>query len=169
MYINFDLLKKKEITTTQLLVLQIIKQKEYERLEGLGNIMNKLFKKGLVMVIKGSKKQLSYEKARLTKTGKEFLNQVEVPEVTEEAIKLTDDLRNLWIDEGKEVGSQLKILKLVSWYLSETGHNPADIYETVADVSKDWFLHNLIFKAPNYHVTRKDLSESYLYSLMLKD
>lgn len=169
MYINFDLLNKNDIKSGDLFILQIIKQKEYERLEGLNVRLNKLYKAGFIQVIKGTKDQPTHEKARLSKKGSAFLKAVDIPGITKESKQLAADLLDLFNEDGGPKSNKAKIEKLVAWYLGVTGFDSDLVLSVVADNKAKWRLDNMIHKAPNIYSTNLSLDNSYLYTLMTNE
>ena len=178
MYVNFDLLEKKEIEwkSNDLLVLQCIRQKEYERLEGCRNSLLRLFKKELVVKIASHpKNKPPYLGARLTMKAKAFLRDLQVASVTEESLGLAKSLIELYEQNNLTVGNRKEIVELVSWFLAETQeYTPDMVYDVVADYVNSTerkfirSLYTLIWKGKSVFSTNWSLSDSKLYELMKK-
>lgn len=175
MYINFKILVKSGVNAQQLLILQGIKQKEYDMFEKALPHLEKLKENGFLTTIKGEKTQALYTKFRLSKKGKNFLRDLEIAEITEESLKLSAELISLYEDEGLDIKNKKKIVELTSWFLSETGFNGDDVYQTVSDyinsTEKTYVsnLNNLIWKGESAFSTKWNLSQSKLYGMMTND
>ena len=169
MYINFDLLFKAEMKSGDLLILLMIKQKEYERLEHHRERLLKLYEEGYVTTIKGKANTPKYMNARLSKKAVKFLGELEVPNITDEAIKLVEDLMGLVEDLGKNKPNKKKLTFLVNWFMAETGADAETIFSHVEEYISGWnVLENMFFKAKNAYTTKPNLAESYLYTLLEK-
>lgn len=169
MYINFDLLFKAEMKSGDLLILLMIKQKEYERLEHHRERLLKLYEEGYVTTIKGKTNTPKYMNARLSKKGVKFLGELEVPNITDEAIKLVDDLMGLVEDLGKNKPNKKKLTFLVNWFMAETGADAETIFSHVEECySRFHIMESIFFKPKNAYTTKPNLADSYLYTLLEK-
>lgn len=175
MYINYNFLDKNGFTwsNNRLLVLQCIKQKEYERLERCDrDLLNGLYKEGLITVIKGNASDPSYLKARLSKKGKECLRLVAIAEVTKESETLTKKLIDYYTQENLHIVNKTEVGRRVAWFMAETGLSVQQIYEATqnyintCDKKYVMALDNLFWSPKNKYSSQYKLSESKLYDLM---
>lgn len=167
MYINFDLLFKAEMKSGDLLILLMIKQKEYEHLVEHKDRLNKLFKQGYVTTIKGKVSEPAHTKARLTPKAAKFLNDLEVPNITEEAIKLVEDLMGLAEDLGKPKPNKKRLQRYITWFMSRVDTDVETIYSLIEEHLEKWVvLENMFYKPKNAYSTKPNLEESYLYTLL---
>ena len=147
MFINYDLLFKKEITFEELNTLLQINQKESILLEGKD--FTRFEELGLVMYLKAPKEQS--KSIRLSKSGKGFLDSLTTRGLTEEIGILAKEIAQLYEDESKEVGNFLEMQKRLIWFVEETGFGPKAIKDMVEKYiydSGEWTLRldNLIWK-----------------------
>lgn len=118
MYINFEYLKQKGLTVSDVTILQIIKQLkiEPELEEDLAivltdDFMEKAFERDYITTIKGKKKDSELSKLRLTSKGNKILDNIETPKVTEGDLKMYEHLCNFYLsheDEERVLGNQKK-------------------------------------------------------------
>lgn len=177
MYINLDLLEKHDIIwkDNKYIVLQCIKQKEYERLEDCKDILNELWKGDYLTLIKKTSKNIpNYMRVRLSKKGKMFLKDSEIVGITPEGKKLAALLIELYDNRNLKIANKKKVVELISWFLMDSGFEPRDVYQTVeyyvisTGLKYISNLNNLIWKGENLFATNWNLSDSKLYGLMTK-
>lgn len=175
MYVNFNVLDSKNISWEELMILQIIYQKDYSRLEKYRDGLNSLWKKEMLTLIKEVKKDTpKYMLARLSDKGKRFLKDLSVAEITDESRNLAAKLISLYDNNNLTIANKKKIVELVSWFLAETGFEPNKVYAVVqtyiSETPKEFTsnLNNLIWRGESVFATKWQLSQSKLYGLMTK-
>lgn len=176
MYINFEILSKNNFSwaENELLVLQIIKQKQYDLLESCSkDLLNNLYKNGYIQLIKGNKNVPKYMLVRLSEKAKKFLKDISVAEITSESKELAAKLISLYQNNNLTINNKKKVVEMVSWFLSEVPDFTADkIYETVENYinteNRQFVrsLNNLIWKGESVFATKWQLSQSKLYGLL---
>jgi hypothetical protein len=136
MYINFQLVKSKGFTPKDVMVLQMCRQNSPEDpqeealkdlLENDENVLKSFEEDGLIKFIKGVKKDSLFKKARLEKKGKLLLDQFQAYHVEEDDIKVYDWLKNIYLELGKEIGSEKKGMELCAWFRRESGISKNDL------------------------------------------
>ena len=122
MYINTNIVKHYNLNLQQVALLQILHQAKNEDvsewLESYNGDLDVLHYKGFLSEVKAKSKQESvYKRLRLSKKGREVLDAIETPEVTEQHIKMRDYLIEMYLnneDKERVVGNK----KLVGIYIS---------------------------------------------------
>lgn len=170
MYINYELLFKKDLTFDDLNVLFQINQKETVLLESMD--FSKYENLGLVSYLSAPKaKHLS---VRLSKEGKAFLDMLCTKGYTEEIGGLLTELMELYKYHSQETGNHLAIQTRLIWFIETTGFGPTAIKKVITQYlehSDEYRLRldNLIWKpaslAFSVHPTLKD---SKLFELITK-
>ena len=182
MYINFDLVKKKELTLTDVVNLQLISQNKNESLEeiitesiSLGTL-DSYQDRGLVVLIKAKNKRDSIQnRIRLSSKGHDLLEDLQVPEINEDDLKLYNWLEATYKKEGKELGNRKKTKLYVSLFRANSGidrNKLALLCKTFMNDSSqfEWSkrLEYLFFKPSNSFSVRFDLEQSRLYQYYIK-
>lgn len=173
MVINTTILDKAGIKwkDNELIVLNLIKQKDYDVLEGCAETIEKLAEKNFISYIKDTKPP-DYKRARITKKGRSFLNYVEIPEISQKSWNLAKDLLSLYKNNDLRINNKKQVYEMVAWFLNETGYEPKEVYNTVEEYINSTepkftsSLNNLIWKGQSVYSAKWKLSESKLYSLM---
>lgn len=178
MYINFKYSASKNLKIGDIFILQMCKQQMYEdlsiELEGLcsgsGKLLEKLFDKGYLHIIKGKKDDTIWHKARLSAKGKELLDDIETPEVIDEDIVIFEWLKKVYLKREKLVGNAKKCKSYISFFRVNSGIRGNCLAHLAKaflddDEQQQWSirLDYVFFKAPNAFSTRFDLEESKLY------
>ena len=122
MYININIVKHYNLNLQQVVLLQILHQAKNEDvsewLESYNGDLDVLNEKSFLSEVKAKNKQESvYKRLRLSKKGREVLNAIETPEVTEQHIKMRDYLIEMYLnneDKERVVGNK----KLIGIYIS---------------------------------------------------
>lgn len=182
MYINFELLKEKDLDIKSVLLLQACSQ---NRTEDLGEFMSKnwnpldiqlLHKKGLIEFIKGKKNQSDYSKARATKRGKDVLDDLETPLINADDLKVFDWLEKVYKDSGKEVGNRKKTKMYIALFRvhSQIDRNKLGllINSFLKDDSQMEYSHRmeyLFFKPSSVFQVKFDIEQSRLYQFYLNN
>lgn len=173
MIINTSVLDKAGIEwkDNELIVLNLIKQKDFDVLEDCHKTIDKLDEKNFIAYIKDTKPP-KHHRVRITKKGKSFLNYVEIPEITKESLNLAKKLLSLYQSNGLRINNKKKVFELVAWFLAETGFDAKRVYNTVEEYVNNTepkftsSLNNLIWKGQSVYSAKWKLSESKLYSLI---
>lgn len=170
MFINYDLLFKKDLTFEDLNTLIQINQKEDILLEGKD--FTKYEDLNLVTYVKTPKeKHLSI---RLSKNGKAFLDALSTKGLTEDISNLTEDLIGLYDSYSKETGNHLEIQKRLVWFIEETGFGPKAVKNAVEQYLTDsgdytMRLDNLIWKGQSLAFSiHFNLKDSKLFDIITK-
>jgi len=182
MYINFELLKEKDLDIKSVLLLQACSQ---NRTEDLGEFMSKnwnpldiqlLYKKGLIEFIKGKKNQSDFSKARTTKRGKDVLDELETPLINADDLKVFDWLEKVYKDSGKEVGNRKKTKMYIALFRvhSQIDRNKLGllINSFLKDDSQMEYSHRmeyLFFKPSSVFQVKFDIEQSRLYQFYLNN
>lgn len=180
MYINFELLKEKDLDIKSVLLLQACSQ---NRTEDLGEFMSKnwnpldiqlLYKKGLIEFIKGKKNQSDFSKARATKRGKDVLDELETPLINSDDLRVFDWLEKVYKDSGKEVGNRKKTKMYIALFRvhSQIDRNKLGllINSFLKDDSQMEYSHRmeyLFFKPSSVFQVKFDIEQSRLYQFYL--
>jgi hypothetical protein len=179
MYLNFELLKAKELTTDDFLTLQICHQMVSESLiQWLpdSSIVEKLVNAEYVEFLKPRKDTPKYALARLSKKGKELLNDLQIPNVIEDDLIVWDWLEKKYKSLGKEVGNRKKGKLWLACFRVHSGFQKNDLVKLCVDFVKDdknmEYSHRLdyvFFKPDNVFTTKFDLDSSKLWQFYLKN
>ena len=117
MYINFEILFKRDLIPQDLLFLQAVKQQKTEDTsEYIAMLLDDeryevLEKMELVYQIKGTKKMNDIERMRVTPKGNKFLEEVRIAGVTEGDIQMYDYLCEMYLkdyDNERTIGNKKK-------------------------------------------------------------
>jgi hypothetical protein len=170
MYINYELLFKKNLTLLDLDLLIKVNQKEGVLLEGVD--FSKYEELGLVTFLKAPKEP--HLSVRLTKNGKAFLDALCTKDLTQDIGDLTKELIALYEYDGKETGNALEVQKRLVWFIQETGFGPQAIKTVVENYISSsgeytMRLDNLIWKGQSLAFSiHFHLKESRLFELFTK-
>jgi hypothetical protein len=174
MYINFQLLKKRDVSFEELLTLQIIQQKEYGLLVDKKEVLNSLFVKELISSAKKVDEAQSYLSARLSSKGKSLLKEIEIAHITDEVTSLSYDLVSLFESKGFKVGNKREIVKLLAWFMANTEFSSGEILgaaeqylQRQTEVKFTRSLETFIHKSPSAFSAKWDLGNSMLYETLL--
>ena len=178
MYINLGLLKNKELTLQQLVLLQVVHQNKTEDmsevLQTYSEDLRELDKKEYLTEIAGSK-QNRFKKIRLSKLGKKVLDDISTPLVTEDTLKIFEWLKNIYLTSNKEIGNEKKTKILIAQFSFESGiirnHLAYLIQCFINDEKEMEFskrLQYLFFKGESVFNVKFDLHSSRLYQYYLK-
>lgn len=117
MYINFEILFKRDLIPQDLLFLQAVKQQKTEDTsEYIAMLLDDeryevLKEMDLVYQIKGTKKMNDIERMRVTPKGNKFLEEVRIAGVTEGDIQMYDYLCEMYLshhDDERHIGNKKK-------------------------------------------------------------
>lgn len=171
MYINFTYLKEKGIPREDIINLQILHQ---SRVEDLSDITSNLslsetFKLEYTVPLKNGE-------LRLSQKGKDLLAAVQIPNLTDNDLKIADFLIKKYNEDGKIVCSRNKASKLIAWFRSEANLTHEELsrliqhYLSSPDGEYNKKLEYLFFKPENaYEKPNLGSSRLYLYLEKLRN
>ena len=150
MYINFEQLYKSDISESDFMLLVKVSQKNTElfKQEDIPTL-ERFLDLGLVELIKQGKE--FFEKLRISKKGKQFIRNIEVPKYSDEVQNLEKELVEMYEDYRKEIGLRADVKSRLTWFMAETGFRASivkkyvDIYLTETDPKYIKNLSNLIW------------------------
>lgn len=176
-YFNTELAKSRELHPLDIFVLQILHQNKSDDMsEDLNLLMDddmikRLYEANLVQMIKGTKKMNEFQKLRLSKKGKKWLSDFQTYKVVENDYKLFDVLKQIYLKEEKEIGSEKKTLELIAWFRLETGFSHKAIWliakKFVEDEQRMEYskvLEYAFWKSTNHFQTQPKLEDSKMFS-----
>lgn len=181
MYINFKILKKRELELEDFLLLQAAKQSKFEDLSVTIDIfskerVDKLLDKGFLSKIKGLAKDPDSKKIRTTKKGNDLLDDLETPEIEEEDIVMFDWICDVYITMGKEIGNKKKTKTYIALFRTHSGIEKNHLATLLEKFVKDDFnmaynfrLEYAFFKPSNVYQSRFELDQSRLYQYYLNN
>ncbi len=165
MYINFTLLYEKGLTDVDLIILQKVKQKELFISDE--SELNNLFNLNLI------EKNKTDGRIRISKFGNSFLNDLEIPDLTDEIKDISIKAIEMYKNYNKPFGSKNEVLVRMAWFIKNTGFNPLAVlneiesYLSVTDMAFISRLDNLLWKQPNAFSVHKTLKDSKLYDIFV--
>lgn len=128
MYINTELLLEKDLTPTELILLQIIHQNRTEEVDRViamtitDEALKKFEDRNLIEYIKGKKSQSEFEKIRLTSKGSKLLDDLQTPEISDGDSQMFDYLCKMYLDhedEERVIGNKKKTKMYVAIFRKE--------------------------------------------------
>ena len=181
MFINTNIVKHHNLNLQQVALLQILHQAKNEDvsewLESYNGDLDVLHYKGFLSEVKAKNKQESvYKRLRLSKKGREVLDAIETPEVTEDSLRIFEWIKQIYISAGKDLGNQKKTKMFIAQFSAESGiqRNALAflIQSFINDESQfEWSktLQYLFFKGDSVFNIKFDLHSSRLYQYYLKN
>ena len=181
MYINTNIVKHYNLNLQQVALLQILHQAKNEDvsewLESYNGDLDVLNEKIFLSEVKAKNKQEStYKRLRLSKKGREVLDAIETPEVTEDSLRIFEWIKQIYISAGKDLGNQKKTKMFIAQFSAESGiqRNALAflIQSFINDESQfEWskVLQYLFFKGESVFNIKFDLHSSRLYQYYLKN
>lgn len=181
MYINTNIVKHYNLNLQQVALMQILHQAKNEDvsewLESYNGDLDVLHYKGFLSEVKAKSKQESvYKRLRLSKKGREVLDAIETPEVTEDSLRIFEWIKQIYISAGKDLGNQKKTKMFIAQFSAESGiqRNALAflIQSFINDESQfEWskVLQYLFFKGESVFNIKFDLNSSRLYQYYLKN
>ena len=181
MYINTSIVKHYNLNLQQVALLQILHQAKNEDvsewLESYNGDLDVLNEKSFLSEVKAKNKQEStYKRLRLSKKGREVLDAIETPEVTEDSLRIFEWIKQIYISAGKDLGNQKKTKMFIAQFSAESGiqRNALAflIQSFINDESQfEWskVLQYLFFKGESVFNIKFDLHSSRLYQYYLKN
>ena len=112
----------------------------------------------------------------MSKKGREVLDAIETPEVTEDSLRIFEWIKQIYISAGKDLGNQKKTKMFIAQFSAESGiqRNALAflIQSFINDESQfEWskVLQYLFFKGESVFNIKFDLHSSRLYQYYLKN
>jgi hypothetical protein len=182
MYINFEIAKKQGFSPTDVVNLQLISQNKTESLwEIITETMtlatlDRYQSLEYVSLVKAKNKSDTIQnRVRLTPKGNAFLEELQIPMINEDDLKLYTWLESVYKSENKEIGNRKKTKLYIALFRANSGidrNKLAFLCKVfMNDTSQfEWskVLEYLFFKPANMYTTRFDIEESRLYKYYLK-
>lgn len=175
-YINTKLISEKGYIEDDCKVLQLIHQnKSNDESKSIANNITDrqlelFYEQGLVYNIKGTKKQTTFEKMRLTTKGKKLLEDFQLFDVLEEDVKVFEWMKDLYLRADKEIGSEQKCKELIAWFRVESQICRNELIHLcktfVNDESRMEYskvLQYIFWKSESHFQTKPVLSQSKLW------
>lgn len=182
MYVNFELLKSKGLSTHNLMTLIAIKQNKAENLSELckdmiGLDMDLYKERELVTFVKAkNKSQTEFDLVRLSNKGQKILDDLETPEVLEEDITIFEWLKASYLAKGKTVKNQKQCKRLIALFRVHSGISKNSLVRLASDFLDDdqqqkWsiVLDYIFFKPESAFNIRFDLEASKLYKYYIEN
>ena len=175
-YFNTELAKTRGLHPTDIFILQLIHQNRTQDMsEDLAltfddDSMRRLYSLELVTMIKGTKKMDEFQRLRLSNKGKKWLSDFQTYQTVENDFKLFETLKNIYLKEGKEIGSEKKTVDLIAWFRLETGFTHREIWLIAKNFVQDetrmeysYMLERIFWSSTNHFQTKAKLEDSKLY------
>ena len=181
MYINTNIVKHYNLNLQQVALLQILHQAKNEDvsewLESYNGDLDVLNEKSFLSEVKAKNKQEStYKRLRLSKKGREVLDAIETPEVTEDSLRIFEWIKQIYISAGKDLGNQKKTKMFIAQFSAESGIQRNALAFLIQSFINDeshfeWskVLQYLFFKGESVFNIKFDLHSSRLYQYYLKN
>lgn len=182
MYVNFEIAKKRGLSPTDVINLQLISQNKTEKLEDLItdniplSVLNWYQELEYITLVKAKNKSETIQKrVRLTSKGSTLLEDLQIPEVNEDDLQLYDWLESIYNKEQKEIGNRKKTKILISLFRANSGIDRNKLAFLCKSFLNDGtqFLYSqrleyLFFKPANAFSVKFDLEQSKLYQYYIK-
>jgi hypothetical protein len=182
MYINFEIAKKRGLSPTDVVNLQLISQNKTENLFSIINenislsTLDKYQQLGYITLVKAKNKSDSIQnRVRLSKSGYEILEDLQVPEINDDDLQLYNWLEKTYQKEGKELGNRKKTKLYIALFRVNSGidrNKLALLCKAFMNDSSqfEWSkkLEFLFFKPGNVFSVKFDLEQSKLYQYYIK-
>ena len=175
-YFNTKLAKLRELHPIDIYILQIIHQNRTEDMsEDLILIMDddslkRLNAFGLMNMIKGTNKMNEFQRLRLSKKGKKWLTDFQTYRVVDNDYKLFETLKEIYLSESKDIGSEKKTLELIAWFRLETTFTHRQIWLIAKKFVQDenrmeysQILQYVFWRSSNHFQTHPKLEDSKMY------
>lgn len=182
MYVNFEIAKKRGLSPTDVVNLQLISQNKTESLEEIitDNIpltlLDKYQQQDFVNLIKAKNKSATIQnRIRLTPKGHALLEDLQIPEINDDDLMLYSWLESTYQKEGKELGNRKKTKLYIALFRAHSGidrNKLALLCKAFMNDSSqfEWSkrLEFLFFKPGNVFSVKFDLEQSKLYQYYIK-
>lgn len=182
MYINFEIAKKRGLSPTDVVNLQLISQNKTESLEDVItdniplSVLNWYQELEYVTLVKAKNKSEAIQKRiRLSPKGNDLLEDLQVPQINDDDLQLYNWLEKTYQKEGKELGNRKKTKLYIALFRVNSGidrNKLALLCKTFMNDSSqfEWSkkLEFLFFKPGNVFSVKFDLEQSKLYQYYIK-
>jgi hypothetical protein len=182
MYINFEIAKKRGLSPTDVVNLQLISQNKTEKLEEIItdniplSVLNWYQELEYVTLIKAKNKSDSIQnRIRLSSKGNDLLEDLQVPQINDDDLQLYNWLEKTYQKEGKELGNRKKTKLYIALFRVNSGidrNKLALLCKAFMNDSSqfEWSkkLEFLFFKPGNVFSVKFDLEQSKLYQYYIK-
>jgi hypothetical protein len=182
MYINFEIAKKRGLSPTDVVNLQLISQNKTEKLEEIItdniplSVLNWYQELEYVTLVKAKNKSDSIQnRIRLSSKGNDLLEDLQVPQINDDDLQLYNWLEKTYQKEGKELGNRKKTKLYIALFRVNSGidrNKLALLCKTFMNDSSqfEWSkkLEFLFFKPGNVFSVKFDLEQSKLYQYYIK-
>lgn len=182
MYINFEIAKKRGLSPTDVVNLQLISQNKTEKLEEIItdniplSVLNWYQELEYVTLVKAKNKSDSIQnRIRLSSKGNDLLEDLQVPQINDDDLQLYEWLERTYQKEGKELGNRKKTKLYIALFRvnSSIDRNKLALLckAFMNDSSQfEWSkkLEFLFFKPGNVFSVKFDLEQSKLYQYYIK-
>lgn len=183
MYINFGLMRKWGLSPVDVANLQLISQNKFEDLEDIvtNNISLEILDyyqrlEYITLVKAKNKADTIQNRIRLSSKGSDLLENLQVPQINEDDLKLYDWLEAIYKAEDKEIGNRTKTKLYIASFRAHSGIDRNKLAflckSFMGDSSQfEWSkrLEYLFFKPSNAFSVKFDLEQSSLYRYYLKN
>jgi hypothetical protein len=182
MYINFEIAKKRGLSPTDVVNLQLISQNKTDKLEEIItdniplSVLNWYQELEYVTLVKAKNKSDSIQnRIRLSSKGSDLLEDLQVPQINDDDLQLYEWLERTYQKEGKELGNRKKTKLYIALFRVNSGidrNKLALLCKTFMNDSSqfEWSkkLEFLFFKPGNVFSVKFDLEQSKLYQYYIK-
>lgn len=134
-----------------------------------------LIDSGYIKIIKGKKNQSDIEKYRLDKKGKEFLEDLDEADVTEDTVKIRDWMAKVYLDMGKKVGNKKRLAYGLQAFSEHTGIYKNDLAKLIKRFLEDednmgWnnIAEKALFSSTNIYSRKFNINECRLFDYLQK-
>jgi len=178
-YFNYNFATEKGITPQEISLLQLIAQ---QRIENNSEILRNNFntdaishfeQKGYITYIKAKKSSDIYDNVRLSDKGKELLNTLQIPEITENDLLIYNWLKNIYSESEREIGNAKKTKLFIALFRVNSlidKNKLALLCKTFIEDEQNFLyskrLEYLFFKPSNVY-EKFDIEQSKLYQYYL--
>lgn len=183
MYINFQLAKTKGLTPTDVVNLQLISQNKTESLWEIITetvslqTLDRYQNLGYITLIKAKNKSDTIQnRVRLSPKGSELLEDLQVPEISEDDLRIFEWVKSIYVKEGKEVGNEKRTKMYIAQFSKESGiiqNALAFLIKTFLSDEKEFTysqkMQYLFFKGESLFSTRFDINSSRLFQYYQKN
>jgi hypothetical protein len=182
MYINFEIAKKRGLSPTDVVNLQLVSQNKTEKLEEIItdniplSVLNWYQELEYVTLVKAKNKSDSIQnRIRLSSKGNDLLEDLQVPQINDDDLQLYEWLERTYQKEGKELGNRKKTKLYIALFRVNSGidrNKLALLCKAFMNDSSqfEWSkkLEFLFFKPGNVFSVKFDLEQSKLYQYYIK-
>lgn len=182
MYVNFEIAKKRGLSPTDVVNLQLISQNKTDKLEEIItdniplSVLNWYQELEYVTLVKAKNKSDSIQnRIRLSSKGNDLLEDLQVPQINDDDLQLYNWLEKTYQKEGKELGNRKKTKLYIALFRVNSGidrNKLALLCKAFMNDSSqfEWSkrLEFLFFKPGNVFSVKFDLEQSKLYQYYIK-